>query len=127
MEVLYFAVLLCVVYILVFYFHEAGHYYAAKLVKCKIVEMNFTTIGLLIPVPNSVFIDDEEVEKSKPKTFFHLIGGVIVGLIPILALYAVSDVDEKTIMLLFTASYLLQGCSSDFMQIIRLLSGKELL
>ncbi|MFA7205639.1 MAG: hypothetical protein WC102_04830 [Saccharofermentanales bacterium] len=127
MEVLYFVVLLCVVYILVFYFHEAGHYYAAKLVKCKTVKMNFTTIGLFIPAPNSVFIDDEEVEKSKPKTFFLLIGGVIVGLVPILALYAVSDVSEKTIMLLFTAFYILQGCNNDFMQIFRLLSGRELL
>ena len=127
MEVLCFAVLLLVVYILVFYFHEAGHYYAAKLVKCKIVKMNFTRIGLLILVPNSVYIEDEEVESSKSKTFFHLISGVITGFIPIIALYTVSNVEEKTIMLLFIASYLLQGCGSDFMQVFRLLSGRKLL
>lgn len=127
MEILQYAILLLIVYILIFYFHEAGHYYAAKLVKCKIVRMNFTRIMLIIPVPNSVYIEDEEVEASKPKTFFHLISGVIVGLIPIVALYAVGDIDDDCITLCLLLSYLLQGCSSDFMQVFRLLSGRKLL
>jgi hypothetical protein len=127
LKVTCFAVLLLIVYVLIFYFHEAGHYYAAKLVKCKIVEMNFTTILLGIPVPNSVYIEDEEVESSKPKTFFHLIGGIILGFVPIVALYLAAGSAEQSIVIVLMLFYFVEGCSSDFMQLYRLFTNQELL
>lgn len=108
------------------YFHEAGHYIAAKSTGFNAVPFKFTKHGL-INVPISITIETDEIQNKqyqKSRVVITILGGIITGIIPFIIVYLVSPFNETVFLIVFGLYYFIHCCSDDFQQIFNVITGK---
>jgi len=91
----------------------------AKLAGKKNVEIGYKLIHV---IPTPAFVKIEE-ESSDIEIFFVIIGGILLGLVPYICLYYLSDDLYEGLIALCFVDYFVFCCSLDFRDIFRLAVG----
>jgi hypothetical protein len=130
---IYIAAIFLGVTLIAFYFHEGGHFVAARFVGFGDAKIEFQKRDLVpfilrkywsVPVnlPNRVQIDTEpqRVRFFQMKMIISYLGGIIAGLIPLYITYRLTGADGAVIMLVFYIFY----CRKDIRDIYLLFAGR---
>lgn len=116
-------------YIAIIYFHEAGHYFTAKILKLKTDGFRVGKLFYIFPIPTAVkvrFEDkyQENIKKYNVKYASVVANGVLAGLIPLWIYLYYLDYSVGTVI--YGCLYLFMS-SNDLTRLIQLLSGKDLI